>query len=95
MVALAIAFSGLVVALAVLFASGVLWSIFVRMEELGHLFFAIARSNLSIDLIDRDIPVPEWLIVDAEDGEEKPAEEKGGPAKVVSLLKSVKDKTEG
>lgn len=89
MVALAIAFSGLVVALAIVFATGVLWNMFMRLEELGHLFFAVARSNLSIELIDREIPIPEWLIVEAE------GEEEEEPAKVVSLLKSVKDKTEG
>jgi len=89
MVALAIAFSGIVVAAAIVFAAGIMWVGLTRLEELGHLFFAIARSNLSIELIDREIPIPEWLIVEAE-GEDKENE----PAKVVSLLKSVKDKNE-
>lgn len=90
MIALAIVFSGLVIGLGLFFLSGVIHGNSIRLEELGHLFFAVARSNLSMELIDRDIPIPEWLSVDIEDGEE--AEKK--PAKVISLLKSVKDKTE-
>jgi hypothetical protein len=91
MVALAIAFSGLIIALAIAFLAVMVYGSLNRLEELGHLFFAVARSNLSIELIDREIPIPEWLVVDAEDGEESEEEE---PAKVVSLLRTVKDKSE-
>jgi hypothetical protein len=91
LVALAIAFSGLIVALAIAFLAVMVYGSLNRLEELGHLFFAVARSNLSIELIDREIPIPEWLVVDAEDGEESEEEE---PAKVVSLLRTVKDKSE-
>jgi hypothetical protein len=91
LVALAIAFSGLIIALAIAFLAVMVYGSLNRLEELGHLFFAVARSNLSIELIDREIPIPEWLVVDAEDGEESEEEE---PAKVVSLLRTVKDKSE-
>ena len=94
MLALAIAFSGLIIALAIAFLAVMVYGSLNRLEELGHLFFAVARSNLSIELIDREIPIPEWLSVELEDDEEDEEGGKGEPAKVVSLLRTVKDKSE-
>lgn len=86
MLAFAIVFSGLILAMAILFAIYVLWNMFVRLEELGHLFFAVARSNLGIELSDRDLTIPEWLIVETEVDDKQEAD------KVIRLIK--KDKTE-
>lgn len=88
MLALAIAFSGAIIALSILVLAGTLVGILAKLEELGHLFFAVARSNLSLELIDRELPIPEWLSVDTEKKDVKK------PAKVINLLRSVKDKND-
>ena len=94
MVAIAIAFSGLIIALALLFLGVMVYGSLNRLEELGHLFFAVARSNLSIELVDREIPIPEWLSVELEDDEDDEEGGKKEPAKILSLLRTVKDKSE-
>ena len=87
-IAIAIAFIGLVIAAAIAFAGAIAAGAIAPLEGILHLFYAIHNMQMRMDLDAMGEPIPDWLKIGDDEDENPDAPDAG----VIKLSDRRKDK---
>ena len=90
-VAFAVIFSGLLIALSIVFIGAIAAGAFSTLEGLFHMLYAIRSTQLRIDLVDLGYEIPDWLKEEEDDEGEDSENDSDAKLKVVRLLDKRKD----